>query len=166
MNGLLFSIPVALFVGVSKSLSRNTNVYFGTRSNQKHVEEILFYSLGLAITAIWGIFMEGTSEALRGLELGFAPLLIFNVLSSAVAITLGKSILFSLYISKHYSCFDSTILISIGDIIYLLALAGATGCVSAIMLRRSYTTLLQIYAFSAAVLCMTIGPVRGFLHQY
>ena len=152
MNSLLFSIPAALFVGVSKSLSRNTNVYFGTSSNQNHVEEVLFYSLGVAITAIWGIFMEGTSEALRGLDLGFAPLLRLNVLSSAVATALGKSILFPLYISKHHSCFDSTILISIRDTIYLLALAGATGlCISsyATSLLYNFTPDLRVFRGSS-----------------
>ena len=160
MKGLIFAIPAALFFGASNSLNRSLEASFGTRSSPAKAKA-MFYCSGLTITAIWAIFKGSRLEALRALRLKCTFLLATNAFSTAVAIVLGNSALFPLDISNRsvHLCFRNYARA-------LLVLTGVIGCGSAVMLRRSYTTLLQLCAFLAAMLCIQFDAILDLFRQF
>ena len=160
VKGLIFAIPAALFFGASNSLSRSLEASSGTGSSSAKAKA-MFYCSGLTITAIWAIFEGSTLEALRALRLEYTFLLATNVFSTAVAIVLGNSVLFPLDISSQpvHLCFRNYARV-------LLVLTGVIGCGSAVMLRRSYTTFLQLCAFLAAMLCIQVDAILDLFRQF
>lgn len=159
VNGLLFSIPAALCAGISKALHRihHESVYHTIATSN----EATFYSFAFAISIVWAFFEESTLNVISALHMGLVLNLVLNVVSGAVVIVLGRSWLLSSKSDSSDQILDSRIVPTLSDITACLSLAGLVGYVSVVMMRRSYTSLLQFVAFFTAVLCLDNGRLFG-----
>lgn len=146
-NGLIFSIAAAVCAGAAKGLRRV--LQDATLGPILTAADIGFYICWLVL--MQAMFGESTLSALTDLRLAIVPMLALNIVSSASAILVSRSWILPPCRPKNVETPDSKNVYSLEDIVSLLALAGLTGLGSVLMLRRSYTSLLQFVAFFIAI---------------
>ncbi|KAF2869135.1 hypothetical protein BDV95DRAFT_112948 [Massariosphaeria phaeospora] len=162
-RGLWASIPAALLIGLSKALyTIGLDRLPEAVSDARRINTLTCLA-GSVIVAVWYhvhgeeatyIDLHSRPGFFKVLRWEYAPLILLNALSTGTAFTLGRSVLFPIY-NKHDSGSTSQRAVArAGDTLSLLFLAGMMGSLSTLMLRRSYMTYYQLFAFLLAVICI------------
>ncbi|KAF2738289.1 hypothetical protein EJ04DRAFT_560876 [Polyplosphaeria fusca] len=151
VKGLVSAILAVLAAGASRALG---NVIIDRRpeilTHSGRLDKLFFLS-GFVITGVCSMHLEGYHKFLGALYVGQKSMFLVSVLSTAVAIVLGKSVLFPLDTFRRREVREDG---RVDDGLAILALAGGTGLVSTMLLRRSFTTWIQFLAFFMGHLCI------------
>jgi len=164
VNGIIFSISAAICAGISKALHRIHSEKFSRPIST--LRDNTFYACALIVTTTWILFEERTWSVILDLRIDLALMLALNTVSSAVVIVLGRSWMLPLYPYRREGPLDSKNIPVLGDIATYLSLAGLIGYSSVVMLRRSYTSPLQLIGYFAAILCLDNGRLFGLPRWY
>ncbi|KAF2786050.1 hypothetical protein K505DRAFT_400200 [Melanomma pulvis-pyrius CBS 109.77] len=164
--GLLTSIPAALLAGLAGALYSIAADRLPDAISDPRRINILFCCSGLAITSFCAFHAENTLAFQNSLELKYMPTLAVNAFTTAMAILIGKSFLLPIDMIEHRRSPSSRNKARIFDAATVLALSGVVGCATTLMLRRSYTTYLQLFAFFTALFCVGRHSLLNSLHGW
>lgn len=147
------AIPAVILAGVARAYRSITFDQSSNTACDSQWMRILFCASGLAITGIWTLFRGDESWALffHAMDMDQIPLLILNCVATAIAMLLGQSLLLPLDdIMNDSSAPENDH--GIAEMLVLVTMAGAVGIWSTLLLRRSYMSWMQFWAFSLVVL--------------
>jgi hypothetical protein len=152
---LVASILAMLFAGAARALWKTVIKYHpGVVADNIH-QTGRFVIIEALVGVIW-VLLFWNGDQIFAFDLGSVPLLVINALTSALTLTLGKSMLFPMgdeVADMSSQTLDAPVCNS-WDTLTLLALTGIVGCYSTLSMRRSYTNAYQFCCFLFAVLCI------------
>ena len=101
--------------------------------------DILHCATGILAVGACAIYIEESTRVFESIQRVHLPWIIINLTASGIALALGKSVTVpSTTLERHLEWKS------------LLALAGLTGCLSTLILHRSYISVLQLAAYFLA----------------
>jgi hypothetical protein len=166
---LTASILAMVLAGIARALWKIVITYHPGVAADHTNQTGRFVIIEALIGIIWTVSFW-TGDPIFTFDLGNAPLLAVNALTSALTLTMRKPML--LLADTEVAHEDSqTVTASVRnswDTLTLLALAGVVGCHSTLSLRRSYTNVYQFCCFLFAILCIhgkTLPDVRNIRPQ-
>ncbi|KAH8725035.1 hypothetical protein GQ44DRAFT_707671, partial [Phaeosphaeriaceae sp. PMI808] len=143
--GLVASILAMLFAGAARALWKVANIQSpeAGAANMRHTGR--FVIIGALVGVMWVLVFRTTHE-IFAIDFASLPLLAFNALTSALALTMGRSIMFPMdfEVADTFAWTDDTSVRQNLDALTLLLYTGTVGCLSTLLTRRSYTNLYQI----------------------
>lgn len=155
--GLLTSVPAVLLAGAARALRTTaSNTSSATTSSNRRLN-VYYCGAGMAIAAACATYRadESWERFFYALQPKYVPLLVVNVVVTAVTMLLGNSLLLFMVIvesDRPNAQNDKR-----ADVLTVLTTTGLTGLTSSLMLRRSYTSLPQLLSFLVSVAMIWIG---------
>lgn len=152
---LTASIPAMVLAGVARALWKTVIKYHSGVIADNINQTGRLVTMEALVGVIW-VLVFWTGDQIFVFDLTNAPLLVINALTSALTLTLGKSMLLPMgneVVNMDSQTVDAPVRHS-WDALTLLALAGIVGCHSTLSIRRSYTNVYQFCCFLFAVLCI------------
>jgi hypothetical protein len=156
VNGLIALLLSFIFIGISRILYTASARYLpDTVSDQKRIDT-LACGVGIAISAvsIWILRWESSSGAAETVHFSYIIVLLVNMLSTSVAVVLGRSVLFPVYLTDHTKSDRTRTAPNLLDIIVMVTFAGIVGLLSTLGLRRAYISNVQVITFVVALMCV------------
>lgn len=168
VKAFVASVLAAACTGLSRGLYVLADERFALTDTDTYTFDALFAGMGSCITTGWlCFFTEDTSMRLVDMfRWQYAPLLTVNVVSTAVVMLHGKSIIVPIMATERRKTQLYPYEFRLWDTVTLLLLTGISGIYSAFTIRRSYTSSLQLVAFAVAVSCLGAAPFRSFLRAW
>jgi hypothetical protein len=152
---LVASILAMVLAGAARALWITVIKYYPGAVADNMNQTGRFVTIEALVGVIW-VLVFWTGDHNFAFELGSVPLLAINALTSALTLTLGKSMLLPMG-DEVADMGSQTITAPVRhswDALTLLALTGIVGCHSTLSIRRSYTNAYQFCCFLFAVLCI------------
>ncbi|KAF2129832.1 hypothetical protein P153DRAFT_315118 [Dothidotthia symphoricarpi CBS 119687] len=162
--GLVASIPAMLLAGAARALWRIASRYCPEEVADCRTQTRRLVLMGALVNIIW-VIVFWSGDPIFAFDLTSVPLLTFNAITSALALILGKSMLFPIDDEDNYTASEAgnVPVFQNVDIWTLLALTGITGCYATLSQRRSYTNVYQFGCFFFAMLCISGKASTGLL---
>lgn len=168
VKAFITSVLAAACIGLSRGLYVLADERFAFNNTDTFVFGALFSAKGLITTTIWLCFFtkDTWSRMVDLFQWQYATLLTVNVVSTAIAMVLGKSIIAPVLPKERRTNQLYKHEFRLWDTVTLLILTGSAGIYSALTIHRSYTTSLQLAAFLVAVSCFGALPLKSFLRAW
>ncbi|KAF2121944.1 hypothetical protein BDV96DRAFT_134442 [Lophiotrema nucula] len=158
VKGLVSAILAALFAGFSRALRTIIADNLQVSIEQSKRINLLYFCSASVIAGLWSGFLEQGFFA--SISTQHIPLLLVNIPSTAVALSIGWSILLPFDEPEPRASGTSRDRTRVADIMVVIALTAGVGLVSSFTLRRSYTAPSQILCFFAALAIIALPVIR------
>lgn len=152
---LVASILAMLLAGAARALWITVIKYYPGVDADNMNQIGRFITIEALVGVIW-VLVFWNGNRMFAFELGSVPLLAINALTSALTLTLEKSMLLPMG-DEVADTGSQTVTAPVRhswDALTLFALTGIVGCHSTLSMRRSYTNAYQFCCFLFAVLCI------------
>lgn len=158
VNGLLFGIPALALAGASRALFHVNGVRNDLQASNAHAGPNFTFQLmiwvAFALTAPWALLVEDFWGAIFDL-LKINPIwMVFNTVTSAVALVSGGSVLFRLPVHPPSSGGKAASFVARSILIgpSLAANTAIVALVSTLLVGHSYTSSIQLIAYLIALI--------------